>query len=545
MIPVRRRSALGALSLGVLFASPAFAQRQAPTYQPGIDVRDYDISIELPDTGAFIRGDVTIVARRASSVTRLALDLVDWLTVTRVELDGRVVAAPHVDGKIDVPLEGAGDSVRVRVTYEGAVKDGLVARRDDKGRWTWFGDNWPDRARQWLPTVDHPSDKATVTWHVTAAPATTVVGNGAYVGTRVSGTGARARRETTWRESRPIAPYLMVIAAAPLEKYDVREPDCHYGDQGQCVRQQVYVMPENRHWLPGVFSSVGPIVSLFERLVGPFPYEKLSHLQSSTRFGGMENASNIFYDGALFPQQKVSDGLIAHETAHQWFGDAVTEREWGHLWLSEGFATYFAALWTQFVRGDAAFNREMDGIRRQVMASKVVATRPVIDSAQREYMQLLNENSYQKGGYVLYMLHQQLGDSAFFKGLRSYYSTYRHGTALSDDLRAELEKASGQSLEAFFDAWLRQPGVAEPAIGWAHDPATGAVTLLVLQDGARLPYELSLPVIVTDASGVRHPLTVKVPAETRATVALPGTFGRPRAITFDPDQRLLARITKL
>jgi aminopeptidase N len=100
-------------------------------------------------------------------------------------------------------------------------------------------------------------------------------------------------------------------------------------------------MPENRSWLPGIFSAADGIMSLFERLVAPFPYEKLAHLQSSTRFGGMENASAIFYDGRLFPQQKVTESVIAHETAHQWFGDAVTEREWGHLWLSEGFADYF------------------------------------------------------------------------------------------------------------------------------------------------------------------------------------------------------------
>ena len=463
------------------------------------------------------------------------------MDVSKVEVGGRVATAQHANGKIDMPLDDAGDSVRVRVMYSGVVRDGLVAQKDAKGRWTWFGDNWPDRARHWIASVDHPSDKATVTWHVTASPSMTVVGNGALVGSKVSGVGARATRETTWREARPIAVYLMVIAAGPLEKYDVREPDCHYGDEGQCVRQTVYVLPENRHWLPGVFSSVGPIVSLFERLVGPFPYEKLAHMQSSTRFGGMENASNIFYDGALFAQQKVTDGLIAHETAHQWFGDAVTEREWAHLWLSEGFATYFAALWEQFMRGDAAFKKEMDKIRGQVMASKVVATRPVIDTEQRDYMQLLNENSYQKGGYVLYMLHQQLGDSVFFGALKSYYKTYRHGNAVSDDLQKEFETASGQSLKQFFDQWLTQPGVATPTIGWAHDPATGSVTLLVLQDESKIPYELSIPLLVND-----QPVTVKLPAERRASVVLPGKYVTPpRSITFDPAQTLLARITRL
>ncbi len=366
--------------------------------------------------------------------------------------------------------------------------------------------------------------------------------NGAFVSAKPVTISGKARRETRWVESRPIAPYLMVIAAGPLERYDVREPDCHYGDQGQCVRQSVYVLPENTHWLPGVFASVGPIVSLYERLVGPFPYEKLAHLQSSTRFGGMENASNIFYDGRLFANEKVSDGLIAHETAHQWFGDAVTEREWGHLWLSEGFATYFAALWTQSAHGDSAFAAEMGGIRRQVMDSKVVAARPVIDSAQRDYMQLLNENSYQKGGYVLFMLNRQLGDSVFFRALRSYYKDHLHGNALTDDLRVEFERASGQDLTQFFNQWLRRPGVATPQVGWARD-ASGVVTLLVLQD---TPYELALPVVIDDGLGRLTRITVNVPARERSSIVLPGTFSTsPQSIKFDPDQLLLARITRL
>ena len=541
-----------ALALLLLFGVSARAQQQAarataaPTYQPGIDVLDYDVTLELPDTGSFIRGDVTVTLRRTAAVTRLALDLVESLAVSNVEVDGRLVQAPHVRDRLDVPLDGTGDSVRVRVVYSGAVKDGLIVRRDARGRWTWFGDNWPNRARQWLPTVDHPSDKATVTWNVIAPPDRIVVANGEFVSTQRLTVRGAAMRTTRWRESRPIPPYLMVIAAGPLERYDLREPDCHYGDQGQCVRQSIYVMPEHRKWLPGPFLAVGPIMSFFERLVGPFPYEKLAHLQSSTRFGGMENASAIFYDDKLVASHGIRDDIMAHEMAHQWFGDAVTEREWSHLWLSEGFATYFAALWTKFIRGDGSFHVEMARIRKEILDNAVVASRPVIDTSQTDYMQLLNVNSYQKGGYVLYMLNDRLGDSTFFSGLRSYQNDYRHGTALSDDLRRELEASSGQSLGQFFQQWLRQPGVAEPTIGWAHDAAVGTVSLLVVQDSARGPYELSVPVIVTDANGVESRAMVEVPATARATIALPGRFERaPRSLAFDPDERLLARIRRM
>ena len=535
--------------LAVLALAPASAQGTGSTfatsgYQPGIDVRDYDIRIELPDTGAFIRGDVTVTARRAAGVSTLRLDLVDALTVRGIEVNGRAVGPVHANGKIEVPLGGVtGDSVSVRVRYDGRVTDGLVVLKDAQGRWTWFGDNWPDRARHWLPTVDHPSDKATVSWTVRAPVNRTIVANGTLLGVRDVGGPRDRRSETRWREAHPIPTYLMVIGAGPLVNVPLATTGCTQPDPARCLPQSVYVMPEHREWLPGPFAAAAPIVSYFESLVGPFPYEKLAHVQSATRFGGMENATAIFYAYDLFTTRRMSVGLIAHETAHQWFGDAVTEREWAHLWLSEGFATYFAALWTRKASGDSAFRAEMARIRTQVLADSVVARRPVIDTAQTDYLALLNANSYQKGGYVLYMLNQRIGDSAFFRGVRSYQARFRHGTALSDDLRLELERSSGRPLGPFFDQWLRRAGVAEPNIGWAHDAATGTISLLVLQDSVRGAYDFPLTVRVTERSGAQRRVEVVVPAEARATVALPGRFdAAPASLDVDPEQVLLARI---
>jgi aminopeptidase N len=171
--------------------------------------------------------------------------------------------------------------------------------------------------------------------------------------------------------------------------------------------------------------------------------------------------------------------------------------------------------------------------------------RPVLDTAQTRYLALLNANSYQKGGYVLAMLHRELGDSAFFRGLRSYYAKYRDGTALTDDLRRELEQSSGRSLGQFFDQWLRRPGVAEPTIGWAFDSSAATISLLALQDSVRGAYELPLTVEVTDASGSRRRIDVSLPAAPRAELLLPGRFAaRPVSIVFDPDDVLLARIRR-
>jgi aminopeptidase N len=543
---------LPVLLMSYLLAEPAAAQRTvAPAaehpYQPGVDILDYDIHLVLPDTGSFLRGDVTIALRRAPRIATLRLDLVPNLTVREVAVNGITTTARRAGALLEVPLtSAAGDSVAVRVRYDGVVTDGLIAQRDKQGRWTWFGDNWPNRARQWLPTVDHPSDKATVGFTVRTASSRKVVSNGTLLGVRQL-TGREADlSETRWRESRPIPTYLMVIGVGPLARTDLANAGCRPDAVHRCVPQSVWVMPEHSAWLPGPFAAAPAIVSYFEELVGPFPYEKLAHLQSATRFGGMENASAIFYADQLFANRTLDEGIIAHETAHQWFGDAVTEREWGHLWLSEGFATYFAALWTRRAHGEAPFRAAMSTIRDQILADSVVATRPVLDTAQTDYLALLNANSYQKGGYVLFMLHQRLGDAAFFGGLRDYYVAFRDRNATTDDLRHALERSSGQSLRQFFDQWLTRPGVAEPAIGWAWDSSTATVSLLVLQERTRGAYELPLAVSVAEGPGVTRTLQVMIPAERRATVLLPGRFVRkPTSLAFDPDTQLLARIAKL
>ena len=236
--------------------------------------------------------------------------------------------------------------------------DGLIVRTDSAGRWTYFGDNWPNRARHWIPSIDHPSDKATVTWRVRAPAGRTVVANGHLVSTRqVSDGNGAERTEWTWRESRPIPGLLdghrgRAAHAIRFRRHRLR------ARRAAALRSAVRVHGARAAPDACQVRSRARARSCSSSRVssGPFPYEKLAHVQSSTRFGGMENASAIFYADGNFPQRG-RWRLVAHETAHQWFGDAVTERDWPHLWLSEGFATYFAALWTRAARATARFAR--------------------------------------------------------------------------------------------------------------------------------------------------------------------------------------------
>ena len=527
-----------------LAATAGLAQEpQRFPYQPGIDVVDYDITLTLPDTGAHIRGDATLTLRRTAPVDSLVLDL-RALRVTQVHVNGRARRFRRTDSTIHVALFNRDSgAVRVRVIYDGRVTDGLIVRRDSLRRWTYFGDNWPNRARFWIPSVDHPSDKATVSWTVRGPRGRTVVANGSLVETRMTGSGRAARVVTRWRQAQPIPTYLMVIAAAPMVHLDLGESACGLAEHRRCVRQSAYVAPERRAILPGNFARADDILTYFASVIGPYPYEKLAHLQSTTRFGGMENATAIFYDDNLYRRGGPGEGLIAHETAHQWFGNAVTEREWPHLWLSEGFATYFAALWTRYAHGDSAFAAEMTRIRRVILDDTVaVPRRPVIDTMETNLLGLLNRNSYQKGGWVLHMLRSQLGDTAFVGALREYFRMHKHGTALTPDLRARFEAASGRDLKQFFDQWLRRPGYPELDVTWATDSAAGMIEIGIVQAERFGSFEFPLRLALTDSSGMTRRVEFAVPAQPESRLVLP-ISGPVARVDVDPDVELLARIT--
>jgi aminopeptidase N len=523
---------------------------QQHVLQAGIDVLNYEFTIQLPAAGRHIDAHALITVRRSSTTDNFVLDLVG-LQVDTVCVNAKRSAFQKDKSTLRVSLGPkplpAADTLLVDVHYFGNVEDGLVIQTNSNGLWRAFGDNWPTRARFWLPTVDDPADKATVTWHIVAPIDRKVIANGELIEEKVISAenvdASMKKKLTTWRISKPIPPYLMVIAAAPLVSYDLGLTATGLSEFPPGVKQSVYVFPEQADYLPGPFKRAGDIVEFFARTVAPFPYEKLAHLQSSTRYGGMENASAIFYAEDVFQRHAVTTGLIAHETAHQWFGDAVTPRSWAHLWLSEGFASYFEKLWVEKSEGEAAFKMEMKSLRDEISNASEVRERPVIDTLQTELMQLLNTNSYQKGAWTLHMLRSMLGDSLFFGGVRSYYMHHRHSNATSDDLCDDLGTFAHVDLRWFFDQWLRRAGFPELNVNWKYNANTRSVTLEVEQGSRFKPYRVPLKVEVQFPNGTSQFIVVDVPAERSYTVLLRKNLDAPpKMLLFDPSVELLATI---
>jgi aminopeptidase N len=318
------------------------------------------------------------------------------------------------------------------------------------------------------------------------------------------------RTRWRWRSSRPIPTYTMVIGAGRLA---VTALPTQAG-----VPQSVWTFPEDSAFaVEGPFGRAPAMVDAYTRLIGAFPYAKLAHVESSTRFGGMENSSAIFYAETPFVDRSMDESVVAHETAHQWFGDAVTARDWHHLWLSEGFASYFGPLFYELVQQPDRFREAMERGRRVYMASEVV-DRPIIDTAEKNISRLLNENNYPKGAWVLHMLRREIGDSAFFGGIRAYYSTFRDSTALSSDLAAVMERFSGRPLDWFFQQWLLQPGYPRLELVWNFAAGTLSLEIKQTQRSAWGFYRVTLPVELELEDGTRQ--SFDVPVEARATTAV-------------------------
>ena len=240
----------------------------------------------------------------------------------------------------------------------------------------------------------------------------------------------------------PIPAYNMVIGAAEMDITTLGVASFAFSPSSLrsdgSIEISNYTFPEDTEKSQASFARSIEMVNFFSTKVGPFPYEKLANVQSSTRFGGMENASAIFYSQESIAKGKNIESTVSHEIAHKWFGDSVTEKDWQHLWLSEGFATYFGAIFFEQSDGRDDFIERMEKSKNRIFQSKAT-NRPIVDYEVRDLFKLLNSNNYPKGAWVLHMLRGLLGDEVFFRGISKYYSEYNNKTALTNDFK-KIEK---------------------------------------------------------------------------------------------------------
>jgi aminopeptidase N len=521
---------------------PAARAPRPGEYGAAFDALHYDISLTLPPSGSVISGHTEItVARRPDAPATLPLDLTG-LAVAAVRVNGSPAGFSLDSGKLLIalpPNQPSGSPLRVAVDYGGTPDDGLIIRTNVHGHRAVFADNWPNRARFWFPALDHPADKATASFAIAAPAAWEVVANGNRTGPpapspAVDGTPMRLTR---WSIAEPISPYNMVVGAADLVVRSVGRPCVA---TGRCVDITTWMFPEDADKAAPSFRRAVDMVEYFSTLIAPFPYGKLAHVQSSTRFGGMENATAIFYAEKPIADGRNIEGTVAHEIAHQWFGDAVTEADWRHVWLSEGLATYLAVLFYEHVGGIAARREMMETARKTVVASKT-GNRPVVDPDEQDLFRLLNPNVYEKASWVLHMLRGAIGDEQFFDGLRRYYHAHEHGTALTADLQHAMEQASGTRLDAFFEQWIFHPGFPRFRVSRRWNAATRTATVVVEQTQSTTwpVFHCPLTLELTTRSGkTRRQVEIRQRVE-RFSFALDSS---PSGVVLDPDGWLLKNV---
>ncbi|MBT8487945.1 MAG: M1 family metallopeptidase [Gemmatimonadetes bacterium] len=561
MIRTRLSNALRALTLvgtGLsLLGAPLAAQEPEPIeagvappfgrYAPGVDVLHYEVEIGLGYGTDWFAGRVDVHVAAEDDGPVLPLDFTG-LTLEEVAVDGHPARYDHVAGVLRVPLEAAeeGDRVIVTVVYRGVPDDGLILRPNVHGAPSAFVDNWPNRTRFWLPSVDHPADKATVNYTVHAPAQWKVIANGAQVGAPVSAAdgaiGPDGERLTwRWEVGVPISPYNMVIGAADMTVQTVGLAACGQApasrrDDG-CVEVTYWVFPQDVERAEPSFRRAAEMVDYFTDLFGPFPFEKLANVQSATRFGGMENASAIFYSEQAIASGRNIEGTVSHEIVHQWFGDAVTEENWHHLWLSEGFATYFGDQFFEAADGEESFRRLMGESRQGVINSSDVE-RPIYDPAETSLFALLNANNYPKGGWVLHMLRGIVGDDAFFTGIREYYGRYLHSVADTEDFQAVMEESSGDELDWFFSQWIYRPGFPTFDVQWRWIPGEGStgtveVTVRQIQRDSWPTFRVPTEIALEGPGGSSHHEIELLTRE--EVIRIDGVKARPSRVVLDPD----------
>ncbi|HYE03553.1 MAG TPA: M1 family aminopeptidase [Phycisphaerales bacterium] len=541
--------------------------------QREVDLRHMRLDILIPDmnTPSFQAVQRLEVTAFAEPVTQLDLDA-PGLAISSAAVclrsddsvclagafrhDGRTLVVP-----LDPPIP---PRARATVTIHYTCTDppeGLV--------WNPESPAWPGRPAQlhtqgqpesnrfWFPTHDSPNERLSTELVVTVPEGFAVSSNGRLIGKArtapaelpegLRGAVSPDRRYATyhWLQEKPHVPYLVSLVVG---KFDIVEIG-----QG-AVPMPVYVPEGAGRLVRQTYGRTPEMVRLFERLLDePYPWDRYAQLVVwNFHAGGMENTSaTTMYDTAVLDERALLDGdldgLISHELAHQWFGDLLTCKSWEHIWLNEGFATYFTHLWFEHRDGPEAYRAGVWANLKEIAEQDkpLAPFQPAMCSKEyRHSWETFRRaaNPYPKGAGVLHMLRLKLGDEVFFRGLAAYVERHKLGLVDSDDLRVALEEASGLSLQRFFTQWCERPGLPELKVTSAYNSASGQTTISVEQrqniDGYNPAFVLDIPLYVAldDGSVTRPWITM----DTRSASISFTTPSPPRYIAVDPELHSLA-----
>jgi len=514
----RRKPTLCALA-GVLAILLAALQLRAD--EPYARSRDYDlqhsrIALRFDLDQKKVTGDVThTLTILRDGAPKIVFDSVG-LVIQSVTVNKSAAKFETKDDKLIIPLPAAsrsGEKFDVTIHYEAKPSKGLYFILPDK--------DYPDRPKQiwtqgesedtryYLPTYDYPNDRLTTETILTVPDSWITVANGKLI--NVSNA-VKGMKTWTWKESQPSSTYLITVVAGEFD--EVKDswrgmPVNYYAPKGRGDRLSIN------------YGRTPQMIDLFSRKLGvDYPWEKYAQsMVDDFVAGGMENSSATTNTSSSLRHPKLvpefptgEDDLISHELGHQWFGDLVTCKDWGDIWLNEGFATFMETIWSEAHFGKDQADYERWESARQWFGQNNLYSKPIVrhdfnDSGE------FDGNAYTKGGWVLYMLRHQLGEDAFYRGLKHYLEVNRGQNVVTADLSKAIEEATHINVDQFFSQWLYGAGAPKFDVSYKYDDAKHEVALTIKQtqrvEGRVGLFRISTEVEITTASGPKlFPMTV-------------------------------------
>lgn len=482
----------------------------------------------------------------ALPLAELELDAVD-LNIAEVKAEGAKVTEHEVTNeKLIVTFANpvaADAEVTLSVRYSAQPEHGLYFRTPEMGYKQGDTQVWSqgeaELHRFWFPSYDYPNERFTSEVICHAPKGMQVVSNGTLQSEKPEADGLVSFH---WLQNKPHVNYLIALAAGYFHKLE---------DKAGKLPLAMLVPPSHKEQAANAFADTRKIIEFYQKEIGvPFAWDKYWQVYCLDFIaGGMENTSCTFEAAGMLFNSDTEDlrtlhRLDAHETAHQWFGDLVTCRDWAHLWLNEGFASYYTILYEEQKLGKDAMNYSLWLEADEVFRSN--DTRPIVWRDYADPMQQFDSRAYPKGAWVLHMLRSQLGADLYRKCIKTYLDRHRSGIVSTDDLQDVIEEVSGLSFDQFFDQWLHHGGVPEFKVDYAWDSAAKLARLTVrqtqkLSDQVRL-FRVPLPVSFRVA-GQKEPLrfTMDVSKEVEDFhVSLPA---QPELVRIDPDFTVLAKVS--
>ena len=390
--------------------------------------------------------------------------------------------------------------------------------------------------RYWVPCFDHPNELQTTEIIATVDDKFTVLSNG----TLVSRAPAEAAGKVTyhWKQDAPHVSYLMtlVVGEFAVETEMWNDKPLTY-----------YAPPDRKADIRPTFQNTPRILEFFANVLGvPYPWDKYAQVCCHQFGGGMENTSaTTLGESALLDERARLDGdmddLIAHEAAHQWFGDLVTCADWAHLWINEGFASYFEALWDEHNKGAAEFAYNMS--RKAAAALDGGREFPIVHRRYRSPDQQFDSRAYPKGAWVGHMLRRRVGDEQFFAALRRFLTEHRHKPVETSDLRKAFEDQTGRPFERFFYDWTERSGhpVVDLAFAWKPEQNAAEIRVKQTQDGE--PFEFPLQLAIHVAGRENPELVLREITEKDVLIVAP-LPERPVMLRVDPHQAVLMELVE-